>query len=97
MFQSYDHDIWETLCKSYSMKKDAAVIYELRTKAAAMKQGGMTVTNYYNIFTSIWSEINHYHNMTMTFAEDTTTHPALVERDRLFDFLASLNIEYDYK
>jgi len=37
MFLSSAHDIWETLRKSYSMKQDAAVIYELRTKAAAMK------------------------------------------------------------
>ena len=77
------------------MKQDATIIYELQTKAAAMKQGGMTVTDYYNTLTSIWSEIDHYENMTMILSEDTQTHVAFVERDRIFDFLAGLNLDYD--
>jgi len=60
-----------------------------------MKQAGMTMTDYYSTLTGIWSEINHYQNTTMIYLEDSTTHSAFVERDRIFDFLASFNLEYN--
>ncbi|XP_056159465.1 uncharacterized protein LOC130135111 [Syzygium oleosum] len=95
MFLPTAKDIWEAVRQSYSKVQDAVVIYELKTKASTTKQGNRSVTEYYNLMRGLWLEIDHNLNLEMRCAEDTNTLRNHIERDRIFEFLAGLNVNFD--
>ena len=88
-------DIWETVRQSYSKMRDAIHIYEIKTKIGATKQGTFFVTKYHNIMKSLWLELDYYQNIKMKCNEDAAMMLKFVERERIFDFFAGLNVEYD--
>jgi hypothetical protein len=45
-------DIWDAVRQTYSKVKDAALIYEIKTKLSMTKQGNMMVIEYYNTMKS---------------------------------------------
>ncbi|XP_039145764.1 uncharacterized protein LOC120283005 [Dioscorea cayenensis subsp. rotundata] len=95
MFLPTNHDIWESARKTYSKMKDAAVLYEIKTKITNTKQGTLSVTEYYNLMNGLWLELDNYQNLTMKCNDDTQTLLKLLEEERIFQFLAGLNIEFD--
>ncbi|XP_030518235.1 uncharacterized protein LOC115731700 [Rhodamnia argentea] len=95
MFLPTAKEIWEAVRQSYSKVQDVAVIYELKTKASTTKQGNRSVTEYYNLKRGLWLEIDHNLNIQMRCVEDTNTLRNHMERDRIFEFLAGLNANYD--
>ena len=44
---------------------------------------------------SLWLELDYYQNIKMKCWEDVAMILKYVERERIFDFLVSLNLEYD--
>ena len=75
--------------------RDAIHIYEIKTKIGATKQGTFFVTKYHNIMKSLWLELDYYQNIKMKCNEDAAMMLKFVERERIFDFFAGLNVEYD--
>jgi len=75
------------------MKQDVAMIYESKTKVSSAVQGYLFVTEYYNYSNGLWLEIDHYQDLKMKCAEDEVLLEFL-ERERIFRFLAGLNMEY---
>ena len=65
MFLSTANDIWEAISLTYSKVKDAAQIFEIRTKVAATKQGGKSIIKYANILQILWQELDHYQSLKM--------------------------------
>ena len=49
----------------------------------------------YNIMKSLWLELDYYQNIKMKCSEDVVMILKYVERERIFYFLAGLNVEYD--
>ena len=49
MFLGTAKEIWDTVKQTYSKVRDAAQIYEIKTKILATKQGTRTVTEYSNL------------------------------------------------
>lgn len=45
--------IWETVKRTYSKVKDAALVFEIKTKVHSTKQGTMSVTEYYNALNTL--------------------------------------------
>lgn len=86
MFLPTAMEIWEAVRQSYSKVQDAAVIYELKTKASTTKQGNRSVTEYYNLMRGLWLEIDHNLNIQMRCPEDANTLQNHMERDRIFEF-----------
>ncbi|XP_052204388.1 uncharacterized protein LOC127809557 [Diospyros lotus] len=43
----------------------------------------------------LWLELDHYQNIKMICSMDAATLNQIVERDRIFEFLAGLNLEFD--
>ena len=95
MFLSSAKDIWEMVRCTYSMIQDASVIYEIKMKLHSTKQGASSITKYYNKMNGFWLELNHYLNIKMECGKDATTLHLIFERDRVVEFLAELNNEYD--
>ncbi|XP_022731494.1 uncharacterized protein LOC111286004 [Durio zibethinus] len=95
MFLSTAKDIWESIRQTYSKVKDAAQVYEVKIKTAALKQGNKSVTEYAILLKNLWQEMDHYRCIEMKCSEDATTLKKFIEKDRVYDFLAGLNVEFD--
>ncbi|XP_022761888.1 uncharacterized protein LOC111307857 isoform X2 [Durio zibethinus] len=95
MLLSTAKDIWESIRQTYSKVKDAAQVYEVKIKTAALKQGNKSVTEYAILLKNLWQEMDHYRCIEMKCSEDATTLKKFIEKDRVYDFLAGLNVEFD--
>ena len=95
MFLPTAQDIWTTIRQTYSKAGDAALIYEIKTKISATKQGNLSVTQYANLLQNLWQELDQYRCVQMLCSEDAATLKNFIEKDRVYDFLAGLNVEFD--
>ena len=55
----------------------------------------MTVTEYNNKMNGYFLELDHYQDIRMKCSEDAATLAIIFERDRVVEFLACLNAEFD--
>lgn len=82
--------------KAYLLQgRDAAQIYEIRTKVATTKQGTRSIIKYANLLQTLWQELDHYQCLKMKRSEDAALHKRCLENERMYNFLAGLNIEFD--
>ncbi|XP_011046793.1 PREDICTED: uncharacterized protein LOC105141310 [Populus euphratica] len=88
-------NIWDAVRQTYSKVKDVALIYEIKMKLSMTKQGNMMVIEYYNTMKSFWLELDYYQDFKMQCSDDAVILKNYVERERIFEFLAGLNIEFD--
>ncbi|KAJ8771605.1 hypothetical protein K2173_026782 [Erythroxylum novogranatense] len=95
MFLGTAKEIWDAIKQTYSMVHDVAQIYEIKTKISNTKQNNHSVTDYSNFLKSLWQEMDHYQCFQMKCSEDVSILKRFVERDRIYDFLAGLNLEFD--
>ncbi|XP_048227600.1 uncharacterized protein LOC125369430 [Ricinus communis] len=95
MFLPTAKDIWTTIGQTYSKAGHAALIYEIKTKISAIKQGNLSVSQYANLLQNLWQEMDQYWCVQMLCSEDAATLKCFIEKDRVYDFLAGLNVEFD--
>ena len=95
MFLTTAKEIWEAVRQTYSKVRDAAQIYEIKTKISATKQGDNSVTEYANRLKGLWQEMDHYQCLQLKCSDDAAMFKRFVEKDRIYDFLAGLNMEFD--
>ena len=86
---------WESVCHTYFKVRDATPMYELKIRIHNTKQGILFVTEYYNVIRSLWLELDQYQNLRMKCSVDATMHQEFIEQERVYDFLAGLNVELD--
>ena len=79
----------------YSKARDAAQVYEVKVKTIAAKQGSKTVTKYANQLKALWQELDHYRVIKTKCPEYVDVLKDFIERDRIYDFLIELNLEFD--
>ena len=53
------------------------------------------VIEYYNTMKSFWLELNYYQDFKMQCSDDVVILKKYMEIERIFEFLAGLNIEFD--
>ncbi|XP_052625897.1 uncharacterized protein LOC128132928 [Lactuca sativa] len=94
MFLTTAKDIWDTIKQMYSKVHDAALVYEIKTKIHSTKQG-LSVTDYYNKMKILWLELDYYHNIKMKCSDDAAMMLKFVQGERVYEFLAGLNVEHD--
>lgn len=95
MFLPTSKEIWEAVEKTYSKVGDAAQIYEIKTKIAATKQGGRSVTEYANLLKILWQEMDYYQCFQMKCSTDAALMKRFVEKERIYEFLAGQNGVFD--
>jgi hypothetical protein len=59
------------------------------------KQGNMMVIEYYNTTKSFWLELDYYQDFKMQCSDDVVILKKYMEIERIFEFLAGLNIKFD--
>ena len=55
----------------------------------------MDVIHYFNIFNKLWKEIDMFNDCVLSSAQDGERYKKMVDKERIFDFLAGLNKELD--
>lgn len=55
----------------------------------------MSVTEYYNALNTLWLELDYYHTIKMKCTEDAALSFKFIEGERIYEFLAGLNMEFD--
>ncbi|XP_059639462.1 uncharacterized protein LOC132281810 [Cornus florida] len=95
MFLSTAKEVWDAVRQTYSKARDAAQVYEIKIKTGAMKEGGKSVTEYANSLQNLWQELDHYRCIKSKCPEDAAILKGFIEKDRVYDFLAGLNAEFD--
>ncbi|KAK2966236.1 hypothetical protein RJ640_008219 [Escallonia rubra] len=95
MFLPTSKEIWEAAQQTYSKVSDAARVFEIKSKISDTKQGDRSVTEYANLLKNLWQEMDHYRCIEMKCSDDAAVLKNFIEKDRTYDFLAGLNIEFD--
>ncbi|KAL3523021.1 hypothetical protein ACH5RR_015855 [Cinchona calisaya] len=87
--------IWNVASLTYSQMGNDAQIYELRNKVHGTKQGETTISQYFSELCGLWQELDYYQDFQADCVGDALKFQKLVEKERIYDFLAGLNNEYD--
>ncbi|TXG72831.1 hypothetical protein EZV62_001410 [Acer yangbiense] len=61
---------------------------------SATKQGEKSVTEYAILLKNLWQEMDHYRCLEMKCSEDAALLKKFVEKERIFEFLAGLNVVF---
>ena len=72
-----------------------ALVYERRKKVHETKQGDMTVAQYFAELSSLWQELDFYQDFQADCPSDAAKFQKLIEKERVYDFLAGLQTEFD--
>ena len=70
-------------------------IFELTLKLDDIRQALDNVTKYFNSLKRIWQDLSLFNTYEWKSTEDGCHHKKTVEDNRIFKFLACLNIEFD--
>ena len=96
MFLTTAKEIWDCIQRTYSKARNIAQVYEIKVKAGATKQGDKSVTEYANLLQNLWQELDQYQVIEMKCPDDARILKSFIEKDRVYDFLAGLNPEFDH-
>ncbi|KAF6148330.1 hypothetical protein GIB67_025549, partial [Kingdonia uniflora] len=107
LFTNNAHLIWESLRKVYSQRENNAWIFQLSNEIGNFKQGTQTLGMYYARLRSSWEELSHYDSFiewpACSPSENVPIPPTaveiyakIVEKTRVFQFLAGLNPDFEY-
>ncbi|KAL6323722.1 hypothetical protein AAG906_002190 [Vitis piasezkii] len=72
-----------------------SMIFELTLKLGEIRQGEDNITKYFNYLKRIWQDLDLFNTYEWKSAEDGLHHKETMEDNRIFKFLAGLNVEFD--
>ena len=87
--------IWNAVTLTYSRVGNDAQIYEIRNKVHGLKQGEMTISQYFSELNGLWQELDYYQDFQADCTGDAVKFQKLLAKERVYDFLAGLNNEFD--
>ena len=88
-------ELWENVNHMYSDLGNQSQIFELTLKLGEIRQGEDNVTKYFNSLKRIWQDLDHFNTYEWKSAKDVCHHKKTMEDNRIFKFLAGLNVEFD--
>ena len=77
------HDIWEAARESYSTKDNISAIFEIESTIFDVRQGNLTVTQYYHALTRLWQQLDTTEEPSWTNPTDRQTYKQLIENKRI--------------
>ena len=93
IFPTTTKDMWDLVTRTYSDLKNLDQVFEVRCKLEA-KQGNHCVTQYYTDIQVSWKELNLFIKVDCGL-ECTLKYRRSIKKEKMFDFLASLNEDLD--
>ncbi|XP_031263274.1 uncharacterized protein LOC116121458 [Pistacia vera] len=95
LFLPIAKDIWEIAKETYSDMGNSAQISEIKSRLRETKQGNMSVTQYYSLLAKLWQELDLFYEANWSCSQDNLKYTKMLEKERVFEFLAGLNKELD--
>ncbi|XP_061374022.1 uncharacterized protein LOC133316302 [Gastrolobium bilobum] len=87
LFLDTAHEIWEAVKEYYSDLGNASQAFDLNTKVKELRQGGMTITEYFLALKILWQELDLYDIADLQRLEANARFKNYIEKRRLYDFL----------
>ncbi|KAH7520800.1 hypothetical protein FEM48_Zijuj08G0184500 [Ziziphus jujuba var. spinosa] len=95
MFLATAQEIWEATKETFSDLGNSAQVYEIVMRIHNMKQGNLSVLQYYNTLRTLWQELNLFYDFEWHSPQDNVILKKMIKKEHVFAFLASLNNELD--
>lgn len=88
-------ELWENINQMYSDLGNQSQVYEITLKLEEVKQGGDSVTKYFNTLKRLWQELDMFTTIQWQCTADGSLYKKKLEDGRIFKFLIGLNVEFD--
>ncbi|XP_028800330.1 uncharacterized protein LOC114755610 [Neltuma alba] len=95
MFLSPAREMWDAIHEAYGDGENASQIFDLKTKLWDLKQGSLSLGDYYLAKTTLWQELDLISDDSPCCASHAASNKKKVEKERLFELLAGLNPSFD--
>ena len=95
MFYSTTKEIWDSVKETYSDQENTSELFEIKGVLHNLQQGEISVTEYYNVLTRYWHQLDMSETISWNCQEDKKIYNNLVEKERIFKFLLGLNKDLD--
>ena len=94
-YMCYDiaKDLWDNVSQMYSDFGNQSQVYEITLKLGEIRQGENSVTKNFNTLKSLWQDLDLFNDYEWKCPEDCNFYKKIVENNRIFKFLAGLNVE----
>ncbi|XP_021905105.1 uncharacterized protein LOC110820040 [Carica papaya] len=89
------HEIWKAAQELYSSKQNTSAIFEIESTLHNLRQGELSVTQYYSILSRNWQQMDAFKERHWNCPEDAKNFKVFVEKKRVFKFLLGLNKNLD--
>ncbi|CAN0888003.1 hypothetical protein LINGRAHAP2_LOCUS15732 [Linum grandiflorum] len=87
--------IWDHAKKTYSTVDNSSALLEIETKLYDLKQGSMSVNDYYNSLSHYWMQLDGYETQDWKDPDDGELCRKFVNKKRTLHFLLGLNHDLD--
>ncbi|XP_059591531.1 uncharacterized protein LOC132253455 [Vitis vinifera] len=96
-FLSFDtaKEIWDTAKETFSDKENTSEIIQIEGILHDLRQGNLTVTEYFNTLTRLWRQLDTFEVHNWNCVIDGFLYKKIVEGKRVFKFLLGLNKNLD--
>ncbi|KAL5553898.1 hypothetical protein UlMin_041299 [Ulmus minor] len=88
-------EIWEIARETYSSLENTSKLFEIETRLHDLRQGELTVTQFFNILTQYWQQLDMFEIHSWKCSNDFALYKKIGDQKRTFKFLLGLNKELD--
>ncbi|XP_058214986.1 uncharacterized protein LOC131326280 [Rhododendron vialii] len=89
------NQIWTTAVQTYFQQGNDAQCFELRKRLRTLEQNHRFVAVYFADLSEAWGEFDYYQGFQTVCAVDAANWLKRMEKERVYDFLAGLDLELD--
>ncbi|XP_058209191.1 uncharacterized protein LOC131322072 [Rhododendron vialii] len=89
------YQIWTTATQTYSQQGNDAQCFELRKRLRTLEQNHRSVAVYFADLSGAWGEFDYYQGFQAVCDVDAANWLKRMEKERVYDFLAGLDLELD--
>ncbi|RVX00497.1 hypothetical protein CK203_036922 [Vitis vinifera] len=95
MYYGTTKEIWDAARETYSNIDNTSAIFEIKSILQDLRQGDSTVTEYFNILTRYWQQLDIYEELVWKCPEDGLLYKKVIEKEHIYKFLLGLNKNLD--
>ena len=95
MYYKTTKEIWDAALVTYSNKDNTSAIFELTGILHDLRQGEMSTTDYCNILTRYWQQLDMLEDIKWNSSNESKQYRQIQENERISKFILGLNKELD--
>ncbi|KAK3022402.1 hypothetical protein RJ639_047376 [Escallonia herrerae] len=95
IFYGTAKEVWENVEETYSDNENTPELFEIKGILHNLQQGDASVTQYYNLLTRYWQQLDMFEKITWDCQLDKKKYDKIVEKERIFKLLLGLNKDLD--